>query len=753
MNTKTIKNKTLGIMLSLALVLSLAAVVLPATPVKATVTSVVINTPNASSPTYVKQGGTVTVNYDLNGDGADASVRIEVYNATNSYLSPYYTRASDNSTYDNDITLPSVVTAGTYNLNVTADGQPDIELGAVIVDNIAPTVTSVSPNGGQYFIGGSSQTISWTATDNNPGSLTLTIDETYDGGALWTNIGAASVSYAQGAKSYTGVWVNAVDSLTAKIRIKAEDAAGNVSAYVASANYFTVINTVPTVAVQVPNGTEVWNGGTNQNITFNANSAYSPTLDYKIQLSTNGGDTYPTDITAWLLNQSKGDRTYAWNPIVNNVRSTNCRIKVQARDLAGNINFDISNANFTIRDVTAPTVSITSPLAAANWYSGSNQKIKWTANDNVPTGNLDYAWYFSTDGGTNWTPISTSTETQGSKEKDWLVPGLPDIVTTSTNCKIKVTATDLATPTTNTGTGLSGTFTITVLTGVPIVAVIAPNTGTESWEVGSTQTISWTASQPGDAAAKLTYTIKLSTDGGGTYPTTIAILTNQPQGSRTFSWAVSDNVSTTCKIQVTATNPLSIEASDASDNNFTITAATCDVNTAYQELPAGWSLISLPLIPTNTSIENVLGPIVDKVLAVWYYTGGASGTWKSYAPGLPSPTLTTMEAGKAYWINLAASGAPHTLVIQGRNGYTCYNEIPPTYSYVAGWNLVGYKSKATKEVQIYLPQIQAQHSQPISGYFDGGGFTRLDDEDMQPWRGYWVRFTGAGPWTASTAGD
>ncbi len=568
MNSKTIKNKTLGIILSLALVVSLVAVALPAQPVKAAATSVVINTPKASSPAYVKQGGIITANYTLNGDGAPAQVRIDVYDATNSYSSPYYSVVSDNLTHDSNITLQPVVPAGTYNLRVNADDQHDIELGAVIVDNTAPTVTSVSPNGGQYFKGGSSQTISWTATDNNPGSLALTIDETYDGGASWANI--TSGSYLQGTRSYTGAWVDAVDSHNAKIRVKARDAAGNESAYVASANYFTVINTPPTVAVQAPNGAEVWNGGSNQNITFNANSAYSPTLDYKIQLSSDGGSNYPTDITSWLTNQPIGDRTYAWNPIINNVRSATCKIKVLARDLAGNIGEDASNANFTIRDVTAPTVSITSPLAAAKWYSGSTQKIKWTANDNVPTGDLDYAWYYSTNGGTDWTLISTSTESQGSKEKDWVVP---DIGTTSTNCKIKVTATDYATPTTNTGTGTSGTFTITVLPVIPTVQVTAPNTSV-SWEVGSTQSITWTASQTGDAAALLTYTIELLKSDS--YEATIAKLTNQPQGSRTFSWAVLDpgsDYTALYKIKVTATNPINLSAGDASDVNFTITAA------------------------------------------------------------------------------------------------------------------------------------------------------------------------------------
>ncbi len=164
--------------------------------------------------------------------------------------------------------------------------------------------------------------------------------------------------------------------------------------------------------------------------------------------------------------------------------------------------------------------------------------------------------------------------------------------------------------------------------------------------------------------------------------------------------------------------------------------------------------MSLPLIPTNTNIENVLGPIVDKVLAVWYYNPSAAGTaadpkWKSYAPGLPSPTLTTMEAGKAYWINLSSGD---TLTFQGRK-WVCPGVTPPTYSYVAGWNLVGYKSTVEKRVDIYLPQTQAQHSQPISGYFSSVNITALDTQDMLPGRGYWVFFTGSGPWTASIAAD
>jgi len=746
MNTKTIKGKSLGILLSIVLVLSLVAIALPATPVKATVTSVVINTPNAGSPAYVKQGGTVTVNYTLSGDGSTESVGIEVYDATHSYPSPYYSVVSDNLTHNSNITLPSVVPAGTYNLKVTvpADIQEDIELGAVIVDNTAPTVTLVSPTAsGIFYQGGSTQTISWTASDASPGNVLVTLEYTTDGGASWPDI-CVDESYAHGANSRT--WTTpAVDTLTGKVRITVTDAAGNTCTPILSANYFTIANTAPTVNVTAPNGGESWNGGSSQTITFNANSAYSTTLDYLIQLSTDGGGTWSDNITSsWLTSQAKGDRTYAWT-VTSTVRSTTCRIRVWARDQAGNMANDTSNANFTIVDVTNPSVTVTAPAAGVQWYSGTSQNITFTATDLVP-GNLTNTWYYSTDGGGNWNLISTAPDTQGTKTKAWT----PSVVaTSSSNCKIKVTSADEASPA-NTGEGISGTFTITVLIGAPTVEVTAPNTAV-SWDGGSTQSITWTASHSEDSEALLTYTIALSTDSGATYPTPIATLPNQAQGSHSYSWAVSDITTTQARIQVTATDPASNSASDASDVDFNITAAViCPPTTQSIALNSGWSLISLPLIPTNTNIESVLGSILDKVSAVWYYSGGPSGTWSSYSPGGP-PGLTTMEAGKAYWINVAAGG-PYTLTIQGRT-WACPLEVPPTYSYVAGWNLVGYKSLATKTVGTYLPQVSAQHDTPISGYFNGSSINLTDAQNMASWRGYWVRFTGAGPWTASIADD
>ncbi len=108
-----------------------------------------------------------------------------------------------------------------------------------------------------------------------------------------------------------------------------------------------VVNVAGTTpfAVTVPNGGEIYPGGTTQTITWdNAGTTATPfnVANVKISLSTDGGLTYPTVISASTPND--GSEALTIPAIV----STTARIKVEA---IGNIFFDISNANFTI---TAP---------------------------------------------------------------------------------------------------------------------------------------------------------------------------------------------------------------------------------------------------------------------------------------------------------------------------------------------------------------------------------------------------------------
>ena len=149
-------------------------------------------------------------------------------------------------------------------------------------------------------------------------------------------------------------------------------------------------------------------------------------------------------------------------------------------------------------------------------------------------------------------------------------------------------------------------------------------------------------------------------------------------------------------------------------------------------LSAGWNLISLPLIPENSTIEAVLTDL-DGVEAVWSYE---AGTWYSYAPDVPSD-LTEMTDGKGYWIEMSASA---TLTVYG----TEMPEDPlaplPAYPVVVGWNLVGFKETYTMRVSDYLAGVSYARV-----YEYVGGYHSLSASDlMKPGQGYWIAVTEAG---------
>lgn len=116
----------------------------------------------------------------------------------------------------------------------------------------------------------------------------------------------------------------------------------------------TVVGTAPFL-VTSPNGGENYAGGSTQTITWNVvgtNAAPYNVANVMISLSTDGGLTYPTVISASTAN----DGTEALS--LPNITTTTARIKVEA---VGNIFFDISNANFNITAASNPTFTFVTP--------------------------------------------------------------------------------------------------------------------------------------------------------------------------------------------------------------------------------------------------------------------------------------------------------------------------------------------------------------------------------------------------------
>jgi hypothetical protein len=293
---------------------------------------------------------------------------------------------------------------------------------------------------------------------------------------------------------------------------------------------FTVKGTVPavpleTIAVTSPNGAESWYVGSSHAITW---SSANLTHNIKIELSTNGGSSYSE--VATVANSG----SYTWT--VPNSPSTSCRIRVS--DATDSTPLDISNANFTIA-AEPEDMQVTSPNGGESYYSGTAQTITWTTS--MVGGNVKIE--LSTDGGTNYSPVTSSTANTGSYS--WTVNAV-----NSTLCRIRVSdATD-----SNPIDVSNANFTIAP--PPPDLAIVRPNGG-DTWLIGSTQEIQWTG--PGSTDMP-TVNIYYSIDNGGHWDP--VILGTENDGS--YAWTVPNEVTTQALIRIEdAADPLKFDDSNA----------------------------------------------------------------------------------------------------------------------------------------------------------------------------------------------
>ncbi len=158
-------------------------------------------------------------------------------------------------------------------------------------------------------------------------------------------------------------------------------------------------------------------------------------------------------------------------------------------------------------------------------------------------------------------------------------------------------------------------------------------------------------------------------------------------------------------------------------------------------LSPGWNLISLPMQPTDTAVSMVLSGIAGLYHIVWAYP---DQSWRLYGPTNPGGSaLTTMEAGKGYWIHMTAAG---TLYVSG--------SVPPTsISLLTGWNLVGYNAASCAAPSTALSEL-AGTLEIVWAYVDQS-WTVYDPDDapgstltqLCPNYGYWTKVKQATTWS------
>jgi subtilisin family serine protease len=335
--------------------------------------------------------------------------------------------------------------------------------------------------------------------------------------------------------------------------------------------------TLPAVTVTQPNGGEKLFAATPYTITWTASDP-DGLASFDVLVSTNGGTSYSP--VAGCSGLPASAQQCVWS--APGPTTSTARIKVSARDLAGDVGDDISNANFSIVSGTA-SITVTTPNTALNWGRGSMQQIKWSHN-------LGVASYvrieLSRDGGTTFPDVLAANfknTASTSSVFNWRVTG-PN----STAALVRITWT--AGPTSDVG---NTPFTI----ADPFITVTSPVASTTNWGYGTTQRTQWNTNLgPLDNV-----TVQLSTDGGATFPTTL-------MASKVASTKVADVLvptlgapTTTARVKVLWSNPPSgSSASSVSPANFRVEPAFVTVT-----LPNGGEIWTIGTATTVKWTSNL----------------------------------------------------------------------------------------------------------------------------------------------------
>jgi hypothetical protein len=388
----------------------------------------------------------------------------------------------------------------------------DCGLSIVDVYNYTPFIRVTSPNGEEYWETGSNQVITWNSSGI---SGNVKIEYSTDNMNTWIEITPSTGN--------TGSFNWTIPSGPSdQCRLRISNSSGSISD--TSDAVFTIAEP-KTINLSAPNGSENWEGGTSQDITWN----YTGDIDnVKIEFSTNNG-------SSWIVEVESTPNTGTYNWTVPNTPSSSCLVKVSDTASAAE---DTSDAVFTIAELR--TLALTAPNGGENWEGTTSQNITWTSTGSITNVKLEY----STNNGSSWNTITASTTNNGTY--NWTVPNTP-----STSCLVKVSDTA--------GPAADSSDAVFTIAAQRTLTITAPNGG-ENWEGTTVHDITWT-STGSITNVKLEY----STNNGSSWNTITASTTN----SGSYNWTVPDTPSTTCVVRITDT---ASSATDTSDTIFTITA-------------------------------------------------------------------------------------------------------------------------------------------------------------------------------------
>ncbi len=465
-----------------------------------------------------------------------------------------------------------------------------------------PSLTVISPNGGETLVSGKPATITW---DSVPLSGSVTIKLSTDSGVSYPT---TIIANAPNVGSY--IWQVPANLVTTTARIQVTANSGPARTDNSNAD-FSVRQ--QSITVTSPNAAGIlWYTVNPQTITW---SSTGLTGNVRIELSrVLGSGGIRTD---WELlgTPAVAAGTFAYTPTAPGTTTALIRI-TSATDSTVS---DVSDNVFEIREAR---ITVTSPVAGDKWAISFPYTITWTT-EGLPIGQDRVDIQISR----NSSPfVNLFTDVANSGAQSWTVTG-PQ----RDNCIIRVVARSVPI------SGVSGTFAVVGAS----VALTDPNGG-ERVAVGRNYSIRWTAIPP-----QGTVTLRLSRNSGLSYDFTIA--TGVPNNGR-YDWLVPTQVNgqpidtTTARVLIEVDGSPFPAQTDFSNADFTI--ETPRVTVLYPNGGEIWYTHTTETIRYQT--VGVTGTVEIQISRAQNQDGSRTDwTTVGFAPASPNGTFPYTVAGPA----------------------------------------------------------------------------------------------------------
>jgi len=495
-----------------------------------------------------------------------------------------YDTNSGSGGYTNTIATGVAAGDGTYPLNWGTNPLPLSNTIKIRIEQDSPTgytnkvyaesVSNITVNGSITLVEPNSSGITWNSGDTKYVQWTYKGDEDFrtkgvniklsrDNGDTWpVEIAASAVcNYKDNTSdtNYNKSWVvlpPVTGTATAKVKITSNEYPEITDQ---SENAFTIGGSLD---VTYPNTNVAWEAGASQTITWNYTGDNIGTVNVK--LSRNSGGTWETLASGVALGTG-GTGSWTWNPVTAPAGTTNL-VKIESAKEVGGVKFndyiyDQSEEAFEIRQV----ITVGRPNTALVFRSGTNEQIGWTVNGTVEKFEVLYS-----KNGTDWTLITPAGEgttgaEAGSYPYNWTWTNIPDDLSDT----VKIRVRDFSRPTvilddSDVNFKIKGDISVTSPGG---------EAGSVLY-VGVPVTITWNVTgSVGSLASPKTVNVRLSMNGGTSYPTLIGTKQITGAGTYSLSWTpTAAQMGTTNKIMVglDGDEDLVLGTAGASEYNFSV---------------------------------------------------------------------------------------------------------------------------------------------------------------------------------------